>query len=152
MTPEEKQERLKELSKPNNILSDQEYEEKEKLEDELRIIHQEETNINLGEGKGFTIPIKKQKKSLLDIIINKLRKKPVTWNEIEHLKLEKQKAVLKKDIAVANYIRKNPGGKTRQSKQSNKNNEIEKEFNSSHKDFRNMSGSNDKNKYKDLIG
>ena len=158
MSPEDKQARLKELSNQNIILSDQEYEEKARLEDELNLLHKEETesfqetNVNLGTGKGFTIPIKKQKKSLLDIIKDKLKKKPITFEEIERLKNERTVAYLKRDIAKAKYEQKNPGVKQRQSKSSYKNNEIEKEFRSSHKDFRNMSGSNDKNKYKDLIG
>ena len=158
MNTEDKQARLKELSKPNEVLSDQEYEEKARLEDELSIIHKEETesfqetNVNLGTGKVITIPEKKKKRNLLGIILQKIKKKPTTWDEIQQLKLEKQKAVLKRDISVANYQRKNPGEKPKQTKSSNKNSEIEKEFRSSPKDFRNMSGSNDKNKYKDLIG
>jgi len=158
MSPEDKQIRLKELSKPNIILSDQEYEEKERLEDELNIIQQEETkgfsetNVSLGSGKGFTIPVKKQKKSLFDILINKLKKKPITSEQIEKLKNERTVAYLKRDIAKAKYEQRNPGGKQRPTKLSYKNNEIEKEFRSSPKDFRNMSGSNNKNKYKDLIG
>ena len=158
MSPEEKQERLKELSKPNNILSDQEIEEKEKLEEELRLIHQEETehftetNIKLGKGKDVTIPSKKQKKSLFDIIRNKLKKTPATWEEIQQLRLEKEKAVLKKDIAKANYERKHPEGKQRQSKTNTKNKQIEESFRSSPKDFKLMSGNNNKDKYKDLIG
>ena len=89
MTPEEKQARLKELSSDNIILSDQEIEEKERLKDELSLIHKEETeqftntNVSLGSGEAFTIPIKKQKRSLLDIIIKKLKKKPVTFEQIE---------------------------------------------------------------------
>ena len=158
MSPEEKQSRLKELSKPNAILSDQEYEEKERLEDELNLIQKEETNtlqqvdVNLGNGKGFTIPVKKQKRRLIDIILNKIKKKPVTFEQIERLKNERIVAYLKRDIAKAKYEQRNPGGKPRPSKSSSKNNEIEKEFRSSPRDFRNMSGSNDKNKYKDLIG
>ena len=158
MSPEDKQSRLKELSNPNVVLSDQEYEEKERLEDELNIIQKEETNtlqqvdVNLGNGKGFTIPVKKQKRRLIDIVLNKLKKKPITFEQIEKLKNERTVAYLKRDIAKANYERKNPGGKPRPSKSSSKNNEIEKEFRSSPRDFRSMSGSNDKNKYKDLIG
>lgn len=157
MSITDKQARLKELSKPNIILSDQEYEEKERLEDELNMIHQEETrtfkenNIDLGQGKGELVPIKKQKKSILDIILQKIKKKPATWDEIQQLKLERLKAIYKRDIAVANYHRKNPGGKPKQSKSYTKNRDIEKEFNSSAKDFKSMSGSNDKNKYKGLI-
>lgn len=157
MSIEDKQARLKELSKPNLILSDQEYEEKERLEDELNMIHQEETrtfketNVNLGEGKGELIQTKKQKKSILEIILQKIKKKPATWDEIQQLKLERLKAVYKRDIAVANYHRRNPGGKPKQSKSSLKNKDIEKEFNSSAKDFKTMSGNNDKNKYKGLI-
>ena len=158
MTPEDKQSRLKELSKPGMILSDQEYEEKERLEEELNILHQEETesfketNVNLGNGKIISLPEKKKKRSLLSIVLQKIKKKPATWDEIQQLKLEKQKAVLKRDISVANYQRKNPGGKPKQSKISSKNNEIEKEFRSSSSDFRDMSGTNNKNKYKGLIG
>ena len=158
MSPEDKQSRLKELSNPNVVLSDQEYEEKERLEDELNLIQKEETNtlqqvdVNLGNGKGFTIPLKKQKRKLIDIILNKIKKKPITFEQIEKLKNERTVAYLKRDIAKANYDRKNPGGKPRQSKTSPKNREIEEEFHSSHKDFRNMSGTNSKDKYKDLIG
>ena len=157
MTPEEKQEKLKELSRPDAVLSDQEYEEKARLEEELKIIHQEETqtfketNINLGSGKVFTVPTKK-KRSLLDLVLQKIKKKPVTFEEIERLKNERTVAYLKRDIAKAKYEQRNPGGKPRPSKSYSKNNEIEKEFRSSPRDFRSMSGSNDKNKYKDLIG
>ncbi len=152
----DKQARLKELSKPNLILSDQEYEEKERLEDELNMIHQEETqtfketNIDLGEGKASLVTVKK-KKSILDIILNKIKKKPATWDEIQQLKLERLKAIYKRDIAVANYHRKNPGGKPKQSKSSLKNKDIEKEFSSTAKDFKDMSGTNNKDKYKGLI-
>lgn len=158
MSPEDKQARLKELSNPNVILSDQEWQEKERLKDELNLIHREETeqftetDINLGNGKGFTIPVKKQKKSLLDIVLQKIKKKPVTFEQIERLKNERTVAYLKRDIAKANYERKNPGGKQKQSKSSSKSNAIEKEFRSSPRDFRDMSGTNNKNKYKDLIG
>ena len=157
MSIETKQERLKELSKPNLILSDQEYEEKERLEEELNMIHQEETqtfketNIDLGDGKASLIPIKK-KRSLLDIVLEKIKKKPATWDEIQQLKLERQKAILKRDIALANYHRKNPGEKRNKSRVfSTTNKNIEREFNSTAKDFRDMSGSNNKNKYKALI-
>lgn len=156
---EEKQARLKELSRPDAILSDQDYEEAKQLEEELEMIHQEETqsfketNIDLGNGKGFTVPIKKRKRSLLEIILEKVKKKPITFEQIEKLKNERTVAYLKRDIAVANYERKNPGGKRKQSK-SPKSNSIEKEFgpSSKAKDFRDMIGKNDKNKYKDLTG
>lgn len=157
MSIDDKQARLKELSKPNIILSDQEYEEKERLEDELNMIHQEETqtfketSLDMGQGKGQVIPIKKQKRRLLDIVLDKIKKKPATWDEIQQLKLERLKAIYKRDIAVANYHRRNPGGKPKQSK-TFKNSSIEKEFSSSAKDLRDMSGNNNKNKYKDLIG
>ena len=154
---ESKQARLKELSNPNLILSDQEYEEKERLEDELNMIHAEETqtfkqtNIPLGEGKINIIPIKK-KRSLLDIVLQKIKKKPATWDEIQQLKLERTKAILKRDISEANYRRKNPGGKQKKSKTfSTTNRDIEREFNSTAKDFKDMSGSNNKDKYKGLI-
>jgi len=157
MSIETKQERLKELSKPNLILSDQEYEEKERLEEELNMIHQEETqtfketNIDLGDGKASLIPIKK-KRSLLDLVLKKIKKNPATWDEIQQLKLERQKAILKRDIALANYHRKNPGGKQKKSRVfSTMNKNIEREFNSTAKDFRDMSGSNNKDKYKGLI-
>lgn len=157
MSIDDKQARLKELSKPNVILSDQEYEEKERLEDELNMIHQEETqtfketNIDLGTAK---VSIVKKKRSLLDIIREKLKKKPITFEQIEKLKNERTVAYLKRDIAKANYDRRNPGGKPRQSKSNYKNTSIEKEFGSSSspRDFKKMSGTNDKNKYKDLIG
>ena len=158
MSPEDKQKRLKELSNSRESLSDQEIKEKERLEEELELIHREETeqfkqtNISLGNGKEFIIPIKRQKKSLLEIIINKIKKKPVTFEQIERLKNERTVAYLKRDIAKANYDRKNPGGKQKQPKPNTKNKEIEESFKSSPKDFRNMSGSNDKNKYKGLIG
>lgn len=154
MTPEEKQDRLKELSKPNSILSDQEIEEKERLEEELKIIYREETQqftetkINLGKGD-IVIP---KKKNLFDIVKNIIKKKPVTFEQIEKLKNERTIAYLKRDIAKANYDRKNPGGKPKQSKQSNsKNAEIEREFGSSTKQFRDMAGTNNASKYKGLI-
>ena len=156
MSIESKQQRLKELSKPNLILSDQEYEEKERLEDELNMIHAEETqtfketNIPLGEGKVNIVPIKK-KRSLLDIVLQKIKKKPATWDEIQQLKLERTKAILKRDISEANYRRKNPGGKQKKKVFSSTNRDVEKEFNSTAKDFRDMSGSNNKDKYKGLI-
>ena len=156
MSLESKQSRLKELSNPNNFLSDEEHEEKEKLEEELNMIHQEETREVIPSSPSVgqtteTTELKKQKKSLLDIVLNKLKKKPATWDEIQQLRLERLKAIYKRDIAVANYHRKNPGGKPRQSKSISKNRDIEKEFSSSAKDFRTMSGTNNKNKYKGLI-
>lgn len=81
-----------------------------------------------------------------------MKKKPATWDEIQQLKLERQRAFLKRDIAVANFHRKNPGGKAKKSKIfTTTNRDIEREFNSTAKDFKDMSGSNDKNKYKGLI-
>ena len=156
MSIEDKQKRLKELSRPSTILSDQEYEEKERLEEELSMIHQEETktfkenNIDVPE-KSIVVP---KKRSILDIILEKIKKKPATWEEIQQLKLEKQRAVLKKDIAVANHIRKNPGGKQKSKKMfSTTNKDIDNAFNSSARDFSSMVGSNgSKNKYKDLTG
>ena len=156
MNIEDKQERLKELRKIQ-FPSDQEVQEIEQLEEELNMIHQEETqvfketNIDLGTGKGIIIPIKKRKRSLLEIILEKVKSKPATFEEIQQLKLDKQRAELKRDIAKANYDRKNPGGKRKEPKSSSKSNTIEKEFKSKPQDFRDMIGKNDKNKYKGLI-
>ena len=148
MSPENKQARLKELSNPDNILSDQEYAEKERLEEELDILQKEDSEQIKPEEK--IVEPKRQKKSLLDIVLNKLKKKPATWDEIQQLKLERQKAILKRDISEANYRRKNPSGKKKKEKLDLKLFEGNNSK-SSPQDFRNMVGSNDKNKYKGLI-
>ena len=152
ISPEEKQSRLKELSNPNNILSDQEYEEKERLEEELNLTHAEETNINLG--KGHTIIPKKKKRTLFEVLYQKLKKKPVTYEELERLRNERTKAYLKRDIAVANYHRKNPGGKSSTKKSGSTIPKLfpeDKEIKSRPQDLIKMSGDNDPKKYKGLI-
>ena len=148
MSPENKQARLKELSNPDNILSDQEYAERERLKEELNIIQKEEKEQS--EPVQQNQPVKKTKRSLLDIVLEKIKKKPATWEEIQQLKLERQKAILKRDIAVANHVRRNPGGKKKQTKTSLKLFEGNNSK-SSPQDFRDMIGKNNKNKYKGLI-
>lgn len=153
MSLEEKLSRIRKLSQIQ-FPSDQEIEEKSRLEDEVELIYNEETTtkpfketeVKLGEGKGFVISSKKQKKSLLDILIVKLRKKPATWDEIQQLKLEKIKESLKADIKIAKWKQRNPGGKPKQSSIKLRG---EKEVSTS-KAFH--LGSNDSKRYKDLTG
>ena len=154
MSLEEKLSRIRKISQIQ-FPSDQELEEKARLEDEVDLIYKEETNtkpfketeVKLGEGKAFVITTKKQKKSLLSILIVKLKKKPATWEEIQQLKLEKIRAELKRDISVANYRAKNPGGKPKQSSIQFKSTERET---SSMKGF--DLGNNNPKRYKDLTG
>lgn len=151
---DEKQSRLKELSNPSLALSDQEYEEKEKLEEELNMIHKEETeNIkeNTIDSDTSEINTPRKKRSLLDIVINKLKKKPITYEEIERLQKERTVAYLKRDIAKAKWQRKNPGGKSGSKKRSLKLFDDDKAIYRTAKDFDRMTGGNNKDKYKGLI-
>jgi len=106
---------------------------------------------------------KTRKKSILEIIIQKYkdRHKPATWDEVQQLKLERLKATLKRDIAKANSEAKTYKGgffggnknKTSHSKEPKTKTKI---FSSGPVEadggLRKMIGTNDKNKYKDLIG
>ena len=135
-----KQERLDELKKikfPND----------EEVEEILRL--EEELNLTKVESCKEEIP-KPQKRSILDIIRTKLKKKPITYQEIERLKNERIVAYLKRDIAKANYERKNPGDKRSGSRK--KSPLIPKLFEEyDGKDLRKISGTNDPKKYKGLI-
>ena len=146
--------KLSELRKLSQLpfKSDQEIERIEQLEEEIRLLYHdlELHNIVTEETYKKEPIVKRQKKSILDLIIQKIKPKPVTFDEIQQLKLEKQRAELKRDIAKAKYETKNPGGKS-------KNKKIVSVFGGSHKGpadggLSKMVGSNDKNKYKDLIG
>lgn len=100
MNIEDKQARLKELFR-EKFLSDDEQLEKNRLEEELQIIHNEETQPAKEPTK---VEVKKQKRSLAQVLIEKLKSKPepkATWDEINQLKLEYQKTELLQKIAKA---------------------------------------------------
>lgn len=100
MNLEQKQERLKELSR-EKFLSDDENKEKDCLAEELEIIHNEETEPIVEPVK---VEVKKEKRSIAQILIEKLKPKPeakATWDEIQQLKLEYTKAKLVQGIAKA---------------------------------------------------
>jgi len=144
MSLEEKMSRLKELSKIP-YPSDQEFEEKEKLKEEIKLIYDESHNF-----EEDTKPVRKRY-SILELIIKRFRKKPVTWEQIERLKNEKTVAYLKRDIAKANYERKNPGGKSRTTSTNMKFFSNDRESKSTAQDFKDMVGKNDSNKYRGLV-
>ena len=98
MNPEQKQTRLKELSR-EKFLSDDEQAEKDMLTEELEIIHNEETQPIIE-----PVKVKREKRSIAQILIEKLKPKQeakATWDEIQQLKLEYAKARLIQGIAKA---------------------------------------------------
>ena len=110
MSIEQKQERLKQLRR-EQFPSDQDLEEIMQLEDELNIIHKEETQfteteVSLGNGKVSIVPLKpklekrevKKKKTIFQWINEKIKEKPVTQEEIDELKKRVIKWRLKADI------------------------------------------------------
>lgn len=119
MTLEDKQARFNQL-KRIVYPSDQEIEELEKLEEELKLSEQgakpetfHETDINLGEGKGFLIP-KKKYKGIISGRIEKWRderreqnnQQPASIEEIKQLQLELRRAELQRDINIVQTERK----------------------------------------------
>lgn len=100
----EKQERINQLRK-ENYLSDQEDLELNQLLEELRLTRKDNTTQpqqQPTQNPGVNKP-KKQKRSLLQILLEKREKVPATFKEIEQLRLEKQKATLQRDIAKAQH-------------------------------------------------
>lgn len=91
------------------------------------------------------------KRSLLDIIREKLKKKPATEEQLIQLRLEKEKAELERDIAIAKYKKKNPGGS--HDKKSSKQKRVSESFgkgSSPDGGLSKMIGKNDSSKYKGL--
>lgn len=89
----DRQNRLNYLNK-QNYLSDQELEEKLRLEEELRLMIHEPSKL-----EKIEIITKKPKRSLLGIIIEHFKEKPVTQEELDELKKKAVKYRLKADIA-----------------------------------------------------
>lgn len=147
---EDKMSRLRKLSQIQ-YPSDQDIEDMEILQEEIRLFYKDSELNQVVEPKPI---IKKQKRSLLEIILNKIKTKPATWDEIQQLKLDKTRAELKRDIAKAKYEAKNPGGVSRKGNVKNK--KVESVFGSQRGSvdggLSKMIGKNDKTKYKDLIG
>lgn len=99
--------RLKQLNN-QKYLSDEELEEKMRLEEELELNHNDVcTNPQHAHGntswiknsKITELPTKKAKRSILGIIIEHFKEKPVTQEEIDELKKKAVKYRLKADIA-----------------------------------------------------
>ena len=92
-------------------------------------------------------PETKRKRTLFEVIKNKIIEKPATKEEIEQLKLNKERAGLKADIATlkrkAKAAKPNPLSLFVADKQTNR---------ADGDDLRKAVGTNNKNKYKDLIG
>lgn len=86
----ERQDRLQYLRK-QRFLSDQEHEELEKLEDDFKLEEDE--------SKEFNPRIKKEKRTIASILIEKFKSKPATKEQIEQLKLEVEMATLKRKLA-----------------------------------------------------
>jgi hypothetical protein len=130
MNIDDKSKRLRQL-KMIHYPSDQDLEEMEKLEDEIKISFSEvtepneiregvfadpsfrskqvftQTNVNLGTGKGELVPIPKQ--SLLRKILRvkqRIPERPVTFSELEQLKMVAQKEELLTKISKAKAQRK----------------------------------------------
>ena len=97
----EKQERLNYLNR-QKALSDDEFEEKLQLEEDLRLLTEKEQFSNPKLEKMSTEP-KQEKKSigqvLFKFIKEKLKEKPVTPEELQELKMQAVKYRLKADIA-----------------------------------------------------
>ena len=87
----------------------------------------------------------KKKRTLYEIIKDKIKEKPATPEEIEQLKLDKERAGLKADIATlkrkAKAAKPNPLSLFVADKQNDNGDGLRK-----------AAGTNDKSKYKDLIG
>lgn len=86
-----------------------------------------------------------KKRTLFEVMRDKMKKKPVSNEELNELKRESQKERLKADIAKAKYQQKNPGGQ--QKRKGGKifhdeasNDRVSKAF-----------GNNDESKYKGLL-
>ena len=104
MSFEAKEKRLKELTL-QRFLSDDEIEEMQQLREELQIIRQESK-----EPKKIKVEIKeqpkKQKRSILDIILQKVREKPITYDELNNLKNKAIKEELKARIEKAKAVQR----------------------------------------------
>lgn len=108
----------------------------------------------------------RKKKSLFDIVKEHVQSKPATQKDIDQLKLDREKAILKKDIAKANAERKNLKGsalntlfgsnekptRTRKTKKQKKQRATRRSQSSDDGGLSKMIGNNNSNKYKGLTG
>lgn len=98
---EEKKKRLMELIEKGNC-TDKEIAEINKLEEEIRSgNNQDEPKPNQEEIKQLIEKPKRERKSIIQYLIQRYKKKPATWDEIQQLKLERTKAFLERDIKLA---------------------------------------------------
>ena len=78
--------------------TDNEISEINKLEEEIRSgKNQDEPTVKQQE----TEKPKRERKSIIEYLIERYKKKPATWDEIHQLKLERVKAFLERDIKLA---------------------------------------------------
>ena len=81
--------------------TDEEISEINKLEDEIRSNKSIEDKPNKEIKEEPTQKPKNERKTILRYLIDKYKKKPATWDEIQQLKLERAKAYLERDIKIA---------------------------------------------------
>jgi hypothetical protein len=104
MSLQDKKRRLNEL-KANRFLSNEEFEEMERLEQEVQ------TQDNATEDLGPVEPVQpvKEKRSIVQFIADKIKKKeeqPITIEELQQMKLQVVKERMEADIAESRYIKK----------------------------------------------
>lgn len=166
------QEKIKQLERLDKIPypSDQEIDERIKIKEEIDIMMNEnKPEITIQETvQTKPVELKKQKRTLYEVIQDYRKRKKeehkATWDEIQQLKLEAIKERLKKDIAVSkskqremkrermNSILNMVSIKPAENQPKKKPRASKTEQTDSSDELRALLGSNEKTKYKDLLG